>query len=310
MNIGDKVRVVHGNEEGFVTKIIDKQLVEIEIEPGFTMPVLRNELVLINKAEKEYFSDDSEQAIVKEYLKPTMANIGIYLAFAKSDSVLVDMYLVNNTDYDLLCTLTTNQNNEYKGIYKGIINSSQSDMVTKWNISDFETWPNLYFQALYFNKANHELLPPLTKKIKFKAKSFFKSKAIAPILNREAYTFAIDAAILVKDRFFAEEQTSIEPPSIEVPDDIIDLHLDKIVDQSHDYSPKEKFDLQFDFFQKALDAAIAIQKPEITFIHGLGNGTLKQAIHKELSTRKDIAYFQDAMKSKFGYGATLVGIIK
>jgi dsDNA-specific endonuclease/ATPase MutS2 len=47
---------------------------------------------------------------------------------------------------------------------------------------------------------------------------------------------------------------------------------------------------------------------EIIFIHGVGNGVLRTEIHKRLSKNKQVEYFKDAMKEKFGYGATLVKI--
>jgi dsDNA-specific endonuclease/ATPase MutS2 len=58
-----------------------------------------------------------------------------------------------------------------------------------------------------------------------------------------------------------------------------------------------------------LDAAIVNQLPEITFIHGAGNGILKHELHKILSAHKKIKTFMDARKEKFGYGATKVIIL-
>jgi dsDNA-specific endonuclease/ATPase MutS2 len=45
---------------------------------------------------------------------------------------------------------------------------------------------------------------------------------------------------------------------------------------------------------------------EITFIHGVGNGTLRHQIHKQLSQMAEQLTFKDAQKEKFGYGATKV----
>ena len=47
---------------------------------------------------------------------------------------------------------------------------------------------------------------------------------------------------------------------------------------------------------------------QISFIHGIGNGVLKNDIHKYLSQLENIKYFQYTQKSMFGYGATLVRI--
>ena len=53
MNIGDRVRLLHEKEEGVIRNIIDNRLVEVEIEDGFIIPVLKKELVLIASHEKE-----------------------------------------------------------------------------------------------------------------------------------------------------------------------------------------------------------------------------------------------------------------
>jgi hypothetical protein len=63
---------------------------------------------------------------------------------------------------------------------------------------------------------------------------------------------------------------------------------------------------QLDAFEDALSRALATNMHEIIFIHGAGNGTLRKEIHRQLSRNKDIKFFEDAQKEKFGYGATLV----
>ena len=45
MNIGDKVRLIHSKEEGIVTRILPNNVIEIEIEDGFRLPVLKRESV-------------------------------------------------------------------------------------------------------------------------------------------------------------------------------------------------------------------------------------------------------------------------
>ena len=70
----------------------------------------------------------------------------------------------------------------------------------------------------------------------------------------------------------------------------------------------EILNLQITTFETVLENAIATGMEEITFIHGAGNGVLKNSIHKLLSVNKNIKYFKDARKEKFGYGATQVRI--
>jgi dsDNA-specific endonuclease/ATPase MutS2 len=59
-------------------------------------------------------------------------------------------------------------------------------------------------------------------------------------------------------------------------------------------------------FKKALDAAIVHNASSIIFIHGSGNGTLRNEIYKIISKHAQVKTFMDAHKERFGYGATEV----
>ena len=41
-------------------------------------------------------------------------------------------------------------------------------------------------------------------------------------------------------------------------------------------------------------------------IHGIGSGKLRSEIHKRLSQRKEVKYFEDGDKEKFGFGSTII----
>jgi len=112
----------------------------------------------------------------------------------------------------------------------------------------------------------------------------------------------IDAEKL-KESFFkpAEEKQEIEKPVHE-----IDLHIEKLRDDYQFLSSSEILNIQLTAFRKALDAAIVHKLPSITFIHGVGNGTLKNELHKIVGKHPQVQTFMDARKEKFGYGATKV----
>ena len=65
-------------------------------------------------------------------------------------------------------------------------------------------------------------------------------------------------------------------------------------------------EVQLGRFRNELETAIANGTRRIVFIHGIGNGTLKQELRKELSTKYKKYYFQDASFKEYGYGATMV----
>ena len=86
-----------------------------------------------------------------------------------------------------------------------------------------------------------------------------------------------------------------------------DLHLEALrPDAPEDLSNTAILRLQLDAFEDALDRALATNMHEIVFIHGVGNGVLRKELHRQLSRNKDIKFFEEARKEKFGFGATLV----
>jgi hypothetical protein len=95
--------------------------------------------------------------------------------------------------------------------------------------------------------------------------------------------------------------------AIVAPPHEFDLHIEALRPEGAEgLSNTAMLRLQLDAFEDALSRALATNMHEIIFIHGAGNGTLRKEIHRQLSRNKDIKFFEEAQKEKFGYGATLV----
>ena len=62
------------------------------------------------------------------------------------------------------------------------------------------------------------------------------------------------------------------------------------------------FNIQLDYFRKTLESAIKNDYRKVTFIHGIGNGVLKNAIIEEMEHYEGIENRMAAI-SKFGAGA-------
>jgi dsDNA-specific endonuclease/ATPase MutS2 len=69
----------------------------------------------------------------------------------------------------------------------------------------------------------------------------------------------------------------------------------------------EMLNIQLEKFNTELDEAISKNMKKLIFIHGVGNGRLKQEIISILKTTSGVTY-QDASYKDFGYGATQVNI--
>ncbi len=307
--LGDFVRFVDEKMEGFVTRIIDEQMIGVTGEDDFEIPVLAAKVTLVHgyKAPGTEVANTTDQPEIPQAEFKTK---GIYLGVvpdAKANSV-VHFNLINDTSFQLLVTFTTDKQ-VFKGEYAGIIAPNSSSKVYSAQLADLQLWPKVLVNVLYYTTQNIEAPAPLTFAEKFKAKDFSGSKKNLPVINQQGWSIRLDEPELVidaqklKESFFktAEEKVTVDKPSREV-----DLHIEKLRDDYQFINSAEILKIQLAHFNKLLDAAIVHQLQDVVFIHGAGNGTLRHELQKILSKHPKVQTFMDAQKEKFGYGATRV----
>jgi hypothetical protein len=326
MNIGDKVRLVHGREEGVIYAFLPGNIVEVEIEDGFRIPVLRNEIVTISPIETQRLvkSPDakkigSQNDVIVPRNAP-FAEKGIYLAFVAVNDRAVTMHIINNSDWILPFTATATTEQVNNGLAAGVLQPRTAQKLTELIMKDFEAWPVFDFKILYYREGNHALPQMLNKRIKCRAQSFYKNKGKAPVLGKDAFVYQLD-----EENLKAETQPNLETLSNDLktsmlgggktedvkiprPEQVVDLHIEKLTGNSKQLSNDSILKTQLSVFESSLESAIANGMEEITFIHGAGSGVLRTELHRRLGKNQHVNYFKDAQKEKFGYGATLVKI--
>jgi hypothetical protein len=323
MNIGDKVRLIHSKEEGIITKFLKNDVIEVEIEAGFKLPVLRRELAVVSKAEEKAFKPQTnaiEPQIEKRKTTDVKADKGIFLAFLPLNDKVLSLHLINNTDWDLPFSLTTGSDKTHRGVLGGFLKarSVQSSPIDL-SLKDFDEWGSFTFQAFYHTFGFFVERPTFIKKLRLRANTFFNQKKTAPLLQKETYLFQLDAEEIpdapllinaneLKEKMLAAKTEEISPKSFEKPSPTIDLHIEKLTNNALAMSNVQMLELQLRTFESKFENAIASGMDEIVFIHGVGNGVLKQEIQRKLAGHKNVAWFEDAQKEKFGYGATRIKI--
>ena len=88
----------------------------------------------------------------------------------------------------------------------------------------------------------------------------------------------------------------------------IDLHINALLDHTEGLSPNVLLNTQLTEFRIIMERNIRKRGQRIVFIHGKGNGVLRDAIIKELRYRYRTCTYSDASFQKYGYGATMVTI--
>lgn len=315
MKPGDKVRFLRSSGEGCIKKINSNNTADVEIEDGFIIPVLMSELVVVATEEKKVFTKPEPVATTtaKVFHKPEHYTKGIYLCITPFNDDTYNLEFINLSESTLLFSVSENQDDIIKGLSHGMVSNEQVHKIGQRKLSDLKNWDPLLFQVIVVNQEPSVFVPPLLRKISFNPANFFKSKKIHPITGKDAYVFELRNAgkelpqpsLTTSDLF----QTKTEELRIvEKPLEILDLHIQKLIKDHDKCSADEILKIQLEAFEKNLEAAIATNLKEITYIHGTGNGTLRNHIHKILSTNPNVEYFKDALKEKFGYGATFVRI--
>lgn len=88
----------------------------------------------------------------------------------------------------------------------------------------------------------------------------------------------------------------------------VDLHINELVDNTNGLSRSDMINVQIDEFRRVMDANLKNHGQKIVFIHGKGEGVLRQALLKELNYRYKGHDVCDASFREYGFGATQVTI--
>lgn len=313
MKIGDRVRVVRGSEQGIITQILQGGLVEIEIEDGFQIPVLANELVVVSEQEANYFHGEAPVHKPTTTAKPGSAQSiksqqeDLFLSFKEINDKVVALYLINTLPDTVLFTFSEHKDGDHKPLTYGTIKPQEAFKIKEYQVQQMKNWPEFWAQILRFNTVQEQLPAAQTQSFHIKAAAYHKALKATPVLGGNSHLFPFKksgTAQKITQPFFKDEVAPATP--VVKPSGKIDLHFEEIPGIEKDYPDSDKMKLQMRYFEKQLDAAIASGMSEITFIHGVGNQTLRLNIHKYLSQHTEVAFFEDAHKEKFGYGATRV----
>ena len=102
---------------------------------------------------------------------------------------------------------------------------------------------------------------------------------------------------------------TVKPKERNAPKFEVDLHIHHLTESSRGMSNFDMLNLQLDTARGQLEFAIRKRIPKIVFIHGVGEGVLKQEL-ETLFGRYNNVKFYDADYKTYGLGATEVRIFQ
>ena len=340
IKIGDRVRFLNDVGGGVVTGFINKTTVNVEGQDGFEIPYPISQLVNISEAERKEKGIEPEP---EEEMKPTESKVierrqegmklagkespDFYFCFVPDDSKnpLADethLYLSNDSNFTLLYQYSHFQDNGFNLVKYGSVQPNSKVELESIDQNDLTDLPGFVFQLLYFSEKEKELHPAINKKFKVSPVKFYKEKSFQPnvFFRKNAMVLQITPDILTAelDKLTdddiqkvvkaKEKETLGKAVAKKKPLDVVevDLHIQELLDDATGLSNHEILQIQLEKVESEMSAAIRSRVKRIVFIHGLGQGVLKQEVAKLLKSKFPKYYFQDASFKEYGYGATMV----
>lgn len=328
--VGDKVLVLHSNEEGEVIDIINNKMVMVEVR-GVKFPAYIDQLdfpYFKRFTEKKLFPQNKQKKFVEDIKKekPQQQKVadGVWLTFLPvfdtdefGDDYVQDLkiHLLNKTErvYNFIYRLQyfgktefelKNQSAAFSDFY---IHDIPFENVSDSPAFSFEfSLPAPEKGKADFYEASIKLKPKQLfdkiEQIKQKGEATFSYKLFDHYPNKvEEEKFDLGALAAKGIKVYDAKQARQHLPPART---VVDLHIEKLIDNWKDLSNAEILDTQVREFEKWYELAVAHRQSNLIVIHGVGSGRLRDEIHDILRLKREVKTFVNQYHPSFGYGAT------
>ncbi len=315
MKIGDRVRLLRGTEEGIIVNIKGDKIVEIEIEDGFIIPTMKNEVVVIDKSEDLNFNKEEKEEIPVQNKRPSgHISKGIFIGLFKINDNLFQTYLINNTGDDVLFSISQYDKKSISGKFIGICRRFETIEIGELTSSIFNESKKLLAQIIFHETQTKLKKIPLSTELRvdknlINITTYIESieKELAVIKIEESPGIEINPQELKEKLFESNAQPNQYKERRRQPNyQEIDLHIEMLSNFSQSFDSHEILSHQLSEFEKAYDNALLSNSEKLKVIHGVGSGVLRNEIHKRLSAKKEVNYFEDGDKERLGFGSTII----
>lgn len=328
--IGDRVIVLHSEEEGVVVDFINDKMLMIEVR-GVQFPAYMDQVDF--PYFKQFFQPKKEQPKKKIFIddvkkeKGTVRHQvaeGVWLNFFPvfdkdifDDDVVekFKLYLVNQTKDELSFS--------YALLFGGQNDFELSNKILPLSdfylhdvlFEDLNDSPRFDFEFTLV-KQDKKKAPYFETSLKLKAKQLFKKIEEIKLKNEASFSYQLMERYPDREpeekvqlnstgnKHFKLYDLSQIGQMLEPARSVIDLHIEKLTDTPGSMSNFEKLSLQLKTFEKYYELALANKLPSFIVVHGIGSGKLRDEIHDILRLKREVKSFVNQYHASFGYGAT------
>lgn len=340
IKVGDKVKFLNDVGGGVVTRFLNKNLVMVENYDGFEIPYPILQLLNTSDPELNVGSGSQAKQNIQTQIAPKIEieespgeiingknSPDFYFCFVPADSrnplaADIKLYLVNDSNFTVLFRYSHINKDGFETVKNGTVQSNSRLLIESIVQNDLSELPEYGFQIIYFQKNENEWREAITKRFKVNPVKFYKETSFYPnqLFKKSAMVLQITPNIFSTEidklteadfqKVVAEKNQ--EPVTEEIPQKRaaeiveVDLHINELLDNSTGLSNSDILALQIEKVESEMKLAIQSGVRKIVFIHGIGQGVLKQEVTNILKSKFRKYYFQDASFKEYGFGATMV----
>lgn len=256
--------------------------------------------------------------------------LSAYLAFVPIDikemtNTKFETYFVNDSNYYLHYTYLVAEGNAWTLKSSGEVEPNTKLFIEEFGREVFNGMEHIAIQMLAYKREKPFLLKPAIdvqfrldpvkfyKLHVFEENIFFDNPALlyTIIENDEVMRPLVIDSKRLKEQMYKEEKIVTTPQKKRECEDgtlVVDLHADVLLETTTGMNSADILHYQIDEFKKVMMENRKLKGKKIIFIHGKGEGVLRQALIHELTYRFKPCTYQDASFQEYGYGATQVTI--
>jgi len=316
-------------EDGFEIPVTEKDLV-ISGDLTFVEPekeVFRQGIDIPRKPVKPLPEKPAESFRMPRNI-PYDASVQILVGFIPENTGPVfnstlACYLINDSVFLSYYHLGIKEGGEYYFLSSGMIEPDTKSYIRSFDQTSISKISDLHIQLLLVNEGKYYKKEPIDRLLNITLVNFSKESYYHEndYFEEKALLFNLHSGILeeIRDEISVPDENKEEKLKSEVERESgpskkttdsdtleVDLHLDELTLQNSQLTPAGILALQISRFHAAVEEAVSKKLRRIVIIHGMGQGTLKMEIRKELQEKYPQYMYQDASFKEYGFGATLV----
>lgn len=260
--------------------------------------------------------------------------LNVYLAFVPNTpddmvETTFDAYLVNDSNYFITLTWLSAQGTAWRARYGGTVEPNTKEFLEEISRAQIDDISRIALQMIaYKREKTFSLKPAISVEMRIDGTKFYKVGAFKPSLFFEEPALVID---VVRDdepvrTVFADagqirealmgrkveekpKHAATEPARVKNPNEIeVNLHDYALFDSVKGLTNADILNRQLQEVHDTMEKYKGKKGMRIVFIHGKGEGVLRNEVLRELKRHYPACRTQDASFKEYGFGATLVTI--